>query len=334
MNYVFCQLVLFIWLPVVAAFFAFLPPRRAVVVSFVTAWLALPNISFPLSGLPDYTKMSATVAIVLLCMLIFDQGRLFAFRPRWYDLPMVVWCLSMFVSSMTNGLGPYEGIAATLDQLVPWGFPYLIGRCYFTDLDGVRELALGIVIGGLVYVPLCLFEIRMSPILESWVYGIIHFEPLRFGGYRPKVFLSSGLELGMWMTNSTLICYQLWACGSVKTIRGIGLGKLLLAIIVTSVLCKSTGAIALLVVGIVTLWLTRLTRRSWAIWLLLAVPPAYTISEGSTSGRAGRRWNFPGRWRARSVPNRWNTASAWKTCWPGVPCSSRSSAGGDLIAIR
>jgi tetratricopeptide (TPR) repeat protein len=280
MNYMFCMLALFIWLPVVAAFFAFLPPRRAVVVSFVVAWLALPNISFPLSGLPDYTKMSATVAIVLLCMAIFDQRRLFMFRPRWYDLPMVVWCLCMFVSAVTNGLGPYEGIAATLDQLVPWGFPYLIGRCYFTDLDGLRELALGIAIGGLVYVPLCLFEIRMSPILETAVYGISHWEPMRFGGYRPKVFLSSGLELGMWMTNATLICYQLWACGSVKTIRGIGLGMLLLVMLGTTVLCKSTGAIGLLVVGIATLLITRLTKRSWVVWLLLAIPPTYTISRG------------------------------------------------------
>jgi tetratricopeptide (TPR) repeat protein len=280
MNYVFCQLALFIWLPVVAAFFAFLPPRRAVVVSFVVAWLALPNISFPLSGVPDYTKMSATVAIVLLCMLIFDQARLFTFRPRWYDLPMVVWCLCMFISAVNNGLGPYEGLAAMLDQLVPWGFPYLIGRCYFTDLDGMRELAMGIAIGGLIYVPLCLFEIRMSPVLETWVYGISHFEPLRFGGYRPKVFLSSGLELGMWMTNSTLLCYQLWASGTVKNIHGFGFGKLLLIIIVTTVLCKSTGAIALLVVGVVALWITRRIKWSLLIWLLLAVPPAYTISRG------------------------------------------------------
>jgi tetratricopeptide (TPR) repeat protein len=280
MNYVFCQLALFIWLPVVAAFFAFLPARRAVVVSFVVAWLALPNIRFPLSGVPDYTKMSATVAIVLLCMLIFDQRRLFTFRPRWYDLPMAVWCFSMFISAINNGLGPYEGIAAVLDQFVPWGFPYLIGRCYFTDLDDLRELAMGIAIGGLVYVPLCLFEIRMSPVLETWVYGIVHFEALRFGGYRPKVLLSSGLELGMWMTNATLICYQLWASGTVKKIRGFGFGKLLLIILVTTVLCKSTGAIALLVVGLVTLGITRWTKRSLAIWLLLAIPPVYTLSRG------------------------------------------------------
>ena len=65
MNYLFCQISLFLWLPVVAAFFAFLPPRKAVVVSYIAAWLALPNIGFDLPGLPNYTKMSATLAGVM-----------------------------------------------------------------------------------------------------------------------------------------------------------------------------------------------------------------------------------------------------------------------------
>ena len=105
MNYLFCQLALFIWIPIVVGFFVFLPPRKAVVVSFIAAWLALPNIGFNLPGMPDYTKMTATVVAVLLCMMIFDQRRLFSLRPRWYDLPMIVWCLCPFVSAITNDLG-------------------------------------------------------------------------------------------------------------------------------------------------------------------------------------------------------------------------------------
>ena len=167
-----------------------------------------------------------------------------------------------------------------LEQLVAWGGHYLIGRVYFTDLDGARDLSLGILIGGLVYIPLCLFEIRFSPVLETWVYGISHWESMRFGGYRPKVFLSTGLELGMWMTNASLLGYQLWSSSAVKTIRGISLGLLLLGLITTAVLCKSTGAIALLIFGVVILWLTKRTKRSWALWLVLALPPLYTLSRG------------------------------------------------------
>ena len=196
-----------------------------------------------------------------------------------------------------------------------WGFPYLIGRVYFTDLDGLRELALGIAIGGLVYVPLCLFEIRCSPILETWVYGIVHWEAMRYGGYRPKVFLSTGLELGMWMTNASLICYQLWSCGAVKTIRGFGFGKLLLVLLVTTVLCKSTGAIALLVVGIAILWITKRTKRSWAVWLLIAIPPClHHLERVQPLVGPGGGADLRGDWRARSVPNRSNIASTWRTC--------------------
>ena len=277
MNYLFCQLALFLWIPVVVAFFAFLPPRKAVIVSFLIGWLALPNIGFNLPGMPDYSKMTATSTVVLPCMFIFDQGRLFSLRFRRYDLPMIVWCLCPFLTAVLNGLGGYEGLAAMLDQMMIWGFPYLIGRAYFTDLDGLRDLALGIAISGLVYVPPCLFEIRFSPVLETWVYGITHWESMRYGGYRPKVFMTSGLQLGMWMTNASLICHQLWSCGAVKMIWGIGLVNLFLVLLVTTVLCKSSGAVAVLMLGMATLWVTRWTKRSWAIWLLLAIPPSYTI---------------------------------------------------------
>ena len=215
----FGMLALFLWLPVVVGIFVSQPPRKAVVISFVFAWLALPNIGYSLPGLPDYTKMSATVMGVLLSALAFDQARLMSVRPRWYDAPMIIWCICPFGSAVTSGLGPYEGMSAVLEQIMSWGLPYLIGRAYFTDLAGLRELALGIAIGGLCYAPLCLVEIRLSPFLKNKVYGIFNWEAMRYGGYRPTVFLSGGLELGMWMANSTLVAYQLWACGTVKQIR-------------------------------------------------------------------------------------------------------------------
>ena len=272
----FAMISLFLWLPVVVGIFTSMPPRRAVVVSFVFAWLALPIIGFNLPGLPDYTKMTATVTGVLLSAMVFDQARFLSLRPRWFDAPMIVWCVSPFFSAVTSGLGAYEGASVVLGQTVSWGLPYLIGRAYFTDLEGLRELATGIAIGGLIYVPLCLFEIRFSPCLDRWVYGIYHWEATRYGGYRPKVFLSSGLELGMWMTNSTLIAYQLWACGTVKRLRDVSFGMLTLAMTVTTVLCKSTGAIALLIVGVFALWATKRAKKAWLVWMLIAFPCFYT----------------------------------------------------------
>jgi tetratricopeptide (TPR) repeat protein len=272
------QSALYLWLPTVVIIFAILPPKRAVIASYVVAWLLLPNIGFNIPGLPDYTKMTATVVGILLCMILFDTSRLFTFRFHWYDLPMLVWCVSPFISSNTNDLGSYDGLSASVNELVSWGLPYLIGRLYLTDLDSMRDLSLGILIGGLAYIPLCLIEIRFSPQLETWVYGITHWEGERYGGYRPKVFLSSGLELGMWMTNATLIGYLLWSCGAIKTLRGISIGRLLIALAITTVLCKSTGSTLLMLMGLGALQMARLTKRSWPIWLLLAIPPFYCVT--------------------------------------------------------
>jgi tetratricopeptide (TPR) repeat protein len=282
MNYLLGQFILFLWLPIVVIFFLSFPPRRAVVISFVAAWLGMPNLAFVIPAFPDYTKMTATVVGVILCTLIFDQARLFSFRLRWYDWPMVVWCTSPFVTAILNDQGPYEGFSLLLDTITFWGLPYLIGRIYFTDLEGLRELALGFAIGGLVYVPFCLFEMRFSPITERLVYGTTTWETtgLRYGGYRPRVFLKTGLECGMWMANAALVCHQLWAFGTVKRIRNFSTGFLTMVLIATSILCKSTGAILLLFFGMAVLWVTKRTKWTWVLLLVVAIPLAYTITRG------------------------------------------------------
>ena len=274
----FAILSLFLWLPIVVAIFASQPPRRAVVISFIVGWLALPNIGFGLPGLPDYTKMSATVMGIVLAAMVFDQKRFFAVRPRWYDAPMIVWCVSPFASAVTSDLGAYEGVSSVMDQCFAWGLPYLIGRVYFQEPKDLRELALGIAIGGLIYAPLCLVEIRLSPVLKQWVYGIFTWEGVRLGGYRPRVFLANGLELGMWMTNATLMSYQLWSCGTVKKLRDVPFGVLTLGLTVTTVLCKSTGALGLLIAGVVTIWVTRKTGKPWLAWILIAIPILYSTT--------------------------------------------------------
>ena len=241
MNWI-AAITLLAWLPVVVLVFNALPPKKAVANLFVTAWLFLPNGGFGLPGLPDYTKMTATVVGVLLCAIVFDSARVFSIRFRWFDLLIMIYCFGAFVTAVANGLGAYEGISATIDLLVSWGFPYLIGRVYLDDVDALKDLAQAIAIGGLCYVPLCLFEIRFSPVLAGWVYGMGNWEGIRYGGYRPRVFLPHGLQLGMWMANASLLGYMLWSSGTIKTIRGISFGWLLLALMGTAVLCRSTGA--------------------------------------------------------------------------------------------
>jgi len=282
------HIVMFGWIPVVLGIFALLPPRKAVMTSFLAAWLFLPMAEYEIPGLPDYTKMSATCAGVLLGAAVFDLNRLLSFRLRWLDLPMVVWCLTPLASSLSNGLGAYDGITAVIGRVVRWGLPYLVGRLYFSSLIGLRELARGIVIGGLVYVPLCLFEVRMSPQLHRWVYGFhqhVFAQTMRFGGWRPTVFMQHGLMVGMWMTAASMIAVWLWVTGFVRRVWGVPMAYAAAAISVTALLCKSVGALALLVLGLAALFAVKHLRTVVPLVCLLCVPPLYILA------RAGGMWS-------------------------------------------
>ncbi len=274
-------LVMFAWIPIVLYLFTRFPAQKAVVISFLTAWMFLPEASLTLPGLPDYTKMSATCYGVLLATFIFDVGRFSSFRFGWVDLPMAIWCLCPFISSMTNELGPYDGVAAVLDQTVTWGIPYFLGRIYLNSLTGLKQLAIGLFVGGLVYAPLCLFESRMSPQLHRIVYGDIAFadfgQAMRLGGFRPLVFMRHGLTVAAFMMAATLIGIWLWRSGTLKQLWGIPMDWLIGALFVTFVLMRSTGAYFLLVAGLGLLVSSRYFRTALPLYALSALICGYLL---------------------------------------------------------
>jgi len=268
-------LLLFGWPVVALLLFMVMRPRRAVIATFILGVLFLPNAGYKVAGFPAYTKMTATCLSVLLGVASFDLRRLLAFRPRWVDLPMILWCLCPFFSSVTNDLGIHDGFTSVFYQTFTWGVPYLLGRIYLTDLLGMYELAAGIFLGGLVYMPLCLLEVRLSPQLHTWVYGFHqHFfgQSLRFGGYRPTVFMEHGLMVGLWMSMATLTGFWLWYSGTMRSLFRIPLPWLLVPLAATTVLCKSFGAIVLLIVGLGVLITTR-QSSSRSIIAALAIAP-------------------------------------------------------------
>ena len=169
--FILVPILLFGWIPFVCLLFAIMPPRRAVVVGYLGAWMFLPVYGYDLPYLPSYTKVTAANIAVLLAASLFDSRTLRAVRPAWFDLPLLIYCLVPFAASLSNDLGAYDGMSNVLKRLVGWGIPYFIGRAYFTNLQAIRNIAYGVVIGGLIYIPLCLWEIRMSPMLHEQIYG-------------------------------------------------------------------------------------------------------------------------------------------------------------------
>ncbi len=275
------------WVPIVLYIFMQFPPQRAVVISFIVAWLFLPVADFVLPAIPDLTKMSATCYGILLATIIYDIGRITSFQPSWLDLPMLLLCISPFFSSIDNGLGWYDGVAQSLDKIVFWGIPYFLGRIYLNNLAGLRELAVGIFVGGLAYAPLCLLETRISPQLHRMVYGS-HAVPgqfgqtIRYGGFRPTVFMKHGLEVGMWMMAAALVGIWLWKAGVLKKVWFFQMKWLVMALVITVVLVKSTGAYFLLVFGLVLLLFCSRFRTVLPILLLSILSCLYLYQSAFT----------------------------------------------------
>ena len=122
----------------------------------------------------------------------------------------------------------------------------------------MRRLAIGMFFGGLIYIPLCLFEIVMSPQLHRIFYGSHAFadftQTIRYGGFRPTVFMRHGLSVGVWMMTVTLLCIWLWRTGVIKQVHLIPLSWLIPVFLFTFIQCKSTGAILLFLLGTVILF--------------------------------------------------------------------------------
>lgn len=289
MTSLLVPITMFGWIPVVIGLFSKFKPRHAVITAFLTAWLFLPIAKYPLPGMPDYTKMSATCWGIFIAAILFDNKTILRFKPSLADLPMIVWCLCPLFSSMSNHLGLYDGLATVFRYTVTWGFPYLIGRIYFSSLYGLKDFAMGIIIGGLIYSPLCLLESRLSPQLHFWLYGFYQSsfaQTYRWGGWRPMVFMEHGLMVGVWMMSATLISFWLWKTKVIKSFYGIPAFWLTAALFFTTMMVRSTGAIALLILGAGILIVTNKAKKNFLVIALIVIPIGYmaTRSTGIWTG--------------------------------------------------
>lgn len=274
----FGRVLLMAWPVLSLGFFVFFPPRRALLLSLFGGWMFLPVARLEIPGMPDYGRAHAIAIGALLGVALFDPHKLLRLNVRWFDLPIVGWCLSAGAASLANGLGSYDAASVTLHRIVTWGVCYLLGRIYFSDYAGLVALAKALFAGGLVYAPLCLLEIRLSPQLHTWIYGFHQHsfgQAARGDAWRPVVFMEHGLAVGLWMALAALAGLWLWKSKRLPaSILGVPSGVAVVALAVVAVLCRSTGALALLVAGVAVL----AARRTWApalVGLLLVAPFLY-----------------------------------------------------------
>lgn len=234
---------------------------------------------YNLPGLPEYSKSTAIALGLILGGRLSGQRQKASFEWKLYDLPMILWCLCPIATSLTNQLGLYDGLADSFNQVMRWGIPYLAGRVYFNSTRNLRDICIGIIIGGLLYVPLCLYEIRMSPQLSNIFYGFFPhgwIQHVRYGGFRPIVFMQHGLMVSLWMAASSIIAFWLWRSHDIKHLKGIPtMPFIVAALVITSVLCKSANGWFTLIVGCGCYFIHRYSKTSIPFLLLLLTVPFY-----------------------------------------------------------
>lgn len=272
-------IMMFGWVPLTIIFFFFLRPRTAVLCSVIGGFLFLPMATYDLPGIPIYTKTTAIALGLILGGFLSGQRNKTSFQWKLYDLPMLLWCFFCpFATSLANGLGLYEGLSNMVQFYLLWGVFYWAGRRYFSDSSSLRELCWGFIIGGLIYVPLCLYELRMSPQLSNIFYGFFphswsqHF---RYGGYRPIVFMQHGLMVALWMALTFTVSFWVWRAKQIVHIHGIPMVFAVFALLVVAILCKSANGWFFLVVGCAGYFYFTLFKSTRLFRLMILLIPLY-----------------------------------------------------------
>lgn len=120
----------------------------------------------------------------------------------------------------------------------------------------MRDIMSTLVVAGLIYSVPMFIEIRMSPQINVWVYGFFQhdfIQMVRYGGYRPMVFLPHGLWAAFFALMAFVAATAMWRYGEAQRRALYMLATGYLGVLL--VMCKSAAA---LIYGIILLPVVRL----------------------------------------------------------------------------
>ncbi|WP_096787991.1 hypothetical protein [Rhodobacter sp. CZR27] len=140
----------------------------------------------------------------------------------------------------------YDAVSMVSGVLVTL-LPFLLARRYLSTPAAREKLLRAFVAGGLAYSALILIEVRLSPQLNTWIYGYFphsFLQHIRAGGFRPIVFLPHGLWVGIFMAMTVLAALTLSRLAGTSRERRRWLLTALWLVIVL-VLSKTLGALAI-----------------------------------------------------------------------------------------
>jgi hypothetical protein len=265
--------------PLTIALFFTMRPERALLFSVLGSMLFLPEaIDFKFPLLPPLSKHNIPYVCALVCCAVRAPRQVFSLpKERWFFWLCVLLLAGAIAMALTNGdplrygkwhkvtlppLTVKDGLFTGVDQGIHAAVPFFLGLLLFRTSKQLSDLLAAFAIAAVIYLPLTAVELRMSPQFHYWVYGYQHhsfLQTMRFGGYRPMVFMPHGLALGRFLAVASMSA--LVVAPVRKTLLGIPSRVVSGVLFVTLVLCKSTGAIVYGAIGLAVALVERVRPR-------------------------------------------------------------------------
>jgi hypothetical protein len=291
----FAYLMLAIWPVVTFVLFTRVDAARALIWTLLAGYLLLPPIAtFNLPVVPDMDKYSIPSLAALGMAVFVLKDRVGVLPDGLLGRVLIgLFVLSPFATVLTNGDAVpiqagdlpgqriYDSVAAVANQGIAL-LPFFLARRYLATPAAMQAIVVALVAAGLAYSVPMLLESRLSPQINVWVYGFFQhdfFQTIRFGGYRPVVFLPHGLWVAFFAMMCVLAAMVRLREGPAAVrprllVVAVYLGLLL-------VICKSAGAL-IYALGLIPVIL--LMGRRWQILLaaaLAVVVVAYPLLRGA-----------------------------------------------------
>ena len=230
--------------------------ETAAITSLFAGYLLLPSgLSIDLPLLPPIDKSSVTVlSTLLLCLARAGAPRRGSVGMLIHIL-MAAYVLAPVAATFGNsyelrigslsipGFYLLDGLKGGINNLIQVS-AFWIGSRFLSSPTGRLVILKVLLASMLAYSLPLLFEVRFSPQLQRMVYGNIarnFIDQVRWGGYRPAVFLPQGLQLALFVAMA-LVAACILARTKTKVLRlPAGAAAAYLAPIL--ILCKTLGAV-------------------------------------------------------------------------------------------
>ncbi len=191
------------------------------------AYLLLPPLptSFDFPLLPPFNKNTIpNVTALLLCVVLLPQRTPLVPQSLAARCLLAVFIFSPIFTVLNNpeplifggeglpGLKVTDALALCINQAILLG-GFLLSRPLLNSINAQRDLLVALVIGALFYTLPILIEVRLSPQINTWVYGFfqhVFSQTIRAGGFRPLVFLEHGIWVAFFIMTALVAAFILW----------------------------------------------------------------------------------------------------------------------------